>query len=197
MTCGRVAGEQAATPEDQFYSWVWKSAASTILSPRLPYTMLARNARQPTRSLLTSFSKRQSLMSTYTKLQRPSNWKEHAPEAVAGSLTYKAQSTLPKLPVPKLEDTLVRLKETLKPIAWTEEEFTTASKRIDEFAQGKGPELHQRLLKHAEGRPHWLEQWWDDGAYLGYRDSVRHYTILQAHSLTNPQVVVNVSYYCM
>ena len=31
-----------------------------------------------------------------------------------------------------------------------------------------------------EGTQHWLEEWWDRGAYLAYRDSV----------------IVNVSYYC-
>ncbi|KAF6761479.1 carnitine acetyl transferase [Ephemerocybe angulata] len=114
-----------------------------------------------------------------TKLTRPANWKEQAPEPLPGSQTFAAQSKLPKLPVPKLEDTLVRLKDTLKPIAWSQEEFNAVSKKIDEFGAGKGPELHKRLLKHDEDKKHWLENWWDDGGYLGYRDSV----------------VVNVSYY--
>ena len=106
-------------------------------------------------------------------LARPENWKEQAPEAPPGSLTFAAQSSLPKLPVPKLEDTLTRLKETLKPIAWSEDEFNTVSRKIDAFGVGQGPELHRRLIEHDKGTKQWLEKWWDDGAYLSYRDSVR------------------------
>ncbi|KAF5336120.1 hypothetical protein D9611_006294 [Ephemerocybe angulata] len=137
--------------------------------------MLARH--RPKGLSLSSICKRQQPMST--KLTRPANWKEQAPEPLPGSQTFAAQSKLPKLPVPKLEDTLIRLKDTLKPIAWSQEEFNAVSKKIDEFGAGKGPELHKRLLKHDEDKKHWLENWWDDGGYLGYRDSV----------------VVNVSYY--
>lgn len=138
--------------------------------------MLARQLRRPSGSILSSLPKRQPMSTTLT---RPAHWKEKAPEPLPGTLTFAAQAKLPKLPVPKLEDTLVRLKESLKPIAWSEEEFKAVSKKIDEFGAAQGPELHQRLLKHAEGTQHWLENWWDDGAYMGYRDSV----------------VVNVSYY--
>jgi carnitine O-acetyltransferase len=112
--------------------------------------------------------------------RRPSNWKEQAPEPLPGTLTFASQSSLPKLPVPKLEDTLGRFKESLKPIAWTEEEFKAAAQKIDEFGAGKGKELHERLLKHDQGTKHWLESWWDDGGYLGYRDSVRPFSTLHA-----------------
>lgn len=110
--------------------------------------------------------------STIRLTQRPANWKAAAPEPVAGSTTFASQSSLPKLPIPELKDTLARLKDTLKPIAWSDAEFAAVSRKIDQFATEKGPELHARLLKHSENKPHWLEQWWDDGGYLGYRDSV-------------------------
>ncbi|KAF9461247.1 acyltransferase ChoActase/COT/CPT [Collybia nuda] len=115
--------------------------------------------------------------STIRLAERPSAWKAAAPSAPPGSITFA--SSHPKLPVVDLKDTLSRLKESLKPIAWSDAEFAAVEKKIDEFAVGKGPELQARLLKRAEETPHWLEQWWDDGGYLGYRDSV----------------VVNVSYY--
>ncbi|KXN86578.1 Carnitine O-acetyltransferase, mitochondrial [Leucoagaricus sp. SymC.cos] len=105
--------------------------------------------------------------------QRPSNWKAAAPD-LPSNVTFAAQSKLPKLPVPNLHDTLGRLKESLKPVAWSTSEFDTVSKKIDEFGVGKGVELLERLLKHNEKTPHWLEQWWDDTGYLGYRDSVWH-----------------------
>ncbi|KAF5377779.1 hypothetical protein D9757_008057 [Collybiopsis confluens] len=120
-------------------------------------------------------------MSTITaqKQFRNAHWKASAPSALPGSETFAAQSSLPKLPVPTLEDTLARLKETLKPIAWTEEEYSAAEAKIDKFGSGLGPELQNRLLKRRSETDHWLERWWDDGAYLGYRDSV-------SYSMTSP-----------
>jgi carnitine O-acetyltransferase len=109
--------------------------------------------------------------STIRLTQRPTNWKAAAPN-LPSTVTFAGQSKLPKLPVPNLKDTLERLKESLKPIAWSTTEFDIVSKKVDEFGTGKGVELQDRLLKHNEKTPHWLEQWWDDGGYLGYRDSV-------------------------
>lgn len=103
---------------------------------------------------------------------RPTGWKSAAPSPPAGSTTFAAQSTLPKLPVLPLLPTLERLKDTLVPIAHTQAELADAHRKIDDFSSGIGPELQRRLEEHARYKPHWLEQWWDDGAYLAYRDSV-------------------------
>jgi hypothetical protein len=127
---------------------------------------------------------------------RPKDWKKAAPQ-----LLFDGSSTthnLPKLPVPKLEDTLEKLKDSLVPIAWTDEELNTVNKRIQEFASKEGPELHQRLLERAKEQPHWLEQWWDDTGYLGYRDSVSSISCPSKNEPSNVcQVVINVTYYCM
>ncbi|KZV74569.1 acyltransferase ChoActase/COT/CPT [Peniophora sp. CONT] len=117
---------------------------------------------------------------TLPPASRRDDWKSLAPPLPAsGSSTFSAQATLPRLPVPSLEKTVTRLKESLVPLASSEEELKAASAKVDQFGQGVGKELHERLVKHAEGKEHWLEKWWDDGGYLGYRDSV----------------IVNVSYY--
>ncbi|KAJ8094509.1 hypothetical protein PM082_010943 [Marasmius tenuissimus] len=111
---------------------------------------------------------------------RPENWKAAAPLALdPNGVTYKHQSSLPKLPVPELQDTLRKLKESLQPIAWDEHEWKEVERKVDQFAETQGPVLQERLKEWAKDKDHWLEQWWDDGGYLGYRDSV----------------VVNVSYY--
>ncbi|OBZ74241.1 Carnitine O-acetyltransferase, mitochondrial [Grifola frondosa] len=120
-------------------------------------------------------------MSTALSFTRTANWKKLAPAPLPGP-TFAAQSKLPSLPVPALADTLAKLKDSLRPIAWSEEEYAEAAKLVDEFAAtGLSAELQERLLKWSQepGRQHWLEEWWDDGAYLTYRDSV----------------VINVSYY--
>ncbi|KZT07250.1 carnitine acetyl transferase [Laetiporus sulphureus 93-53] len=109
---------------------------------------------------------------------RPHNWKELAPAPLPG-LTFAAQANLPRLPVPTLDETLVKLKESLRPIAYNEQEYAAAVRKIDEFAAGPARELQKRLEARRASTVHWLEEWWDDGGYLTYRDSV----------------AINVSYY--
>ncbi|KAF8074925.1 acyltransferase ChoActase/COT/CPT [Lyophyllum atratum] len=140
--------------------------------------MLAR-IPHPLRKPLSALFPRRLPMSTTaaTHTSRPPGWKTIAPSAPPGTVTFA--SDLPTLPVVDLQSTLSRLKQTLIPIAWSDEEYTTVVKKIDQFAATQGPVLQERLSKHAAGMRHWLEDWWDDTAYLGYRDSV----------------VVNVSYY--
>jgi Choline/Carnitine o-acyltransferase len=136
-------------------------------------------------------------MPIHPPTSRPTDWKSAAPSPPAGSTTFAAQSTLPKLPVLPLVPTLERLKDTLVPIAHSQAELADAQRKIDEFAAGIGPELQRRLEVHAQYKPHWLEQWWDDGAYLSYRDSVCRSLlpgVLIAHRRHQP--MINVSYYC-
>lgn len=112
----------------------------------------------------------------------PKNWKSLAPPPPPGTITFRDQSSLERLPVPKLDATLAKLRRSLKAIAWNDEEYRISERKVDEFANGLGPVLQCRLEERREepGREHWLEEWWDSGAYNGYRDSV----------------MINVSYYC-
>ncbi|KAG9313003.1 acyltransferase ChoActase/COT/CPT [Chiua virens] len=109
---------------------------------------------------------------------RASDWKTFAPPIP--NFAHQS-SSLPSLPVPALSATLQRLKDSLRPLARSTQEFASVSNKIDDFARldGPGPTLQQLLLKRKNETDHWLEEWWDDLAYLSYRDSV----------------VVNVSYY--
>lgn len=157
--------------------------------------------RKSPRSLFSIPQRTYRQMTSTSRRLRPVDWKADAPEPVPGTLTFGAQSTLPQLPVPDLQNTLERLKESLRPIAWSDAEYASVVQKIDNFGQGKGPELHKRLLRRTEERKHWLEEWWDDAGYLGYRDSVRSFRIIRScFPLTTVtcvmQVVINVSYYC-
>lgn len=69
---------------------------------------------------------------------------------------------------------LERLKPFLRALAWSQDEYDATIRKVDEFGSGNGlgPVLQQRLEEHAVGKRHWLEEWWDDLAYLTYRDSV-------------------------
>ena len=128
---------------------------------------------------------------------RPADWKSAAPEPLPGTFAFAAQPNLPRLPVPSLKQTLDRLKVSLKPIAWSDAEYSSVLHKIDTFAIDQGPQLQQRLLDRASETPNWLEEWSDNTGYLGYRDSVHLYILACGH-LYNIiiQVVVNASYYC-
>ncbi|KAH7914605.1 acyltransferase ChoActase/COT/CPT [Hygrophoropsis aurantiaca] len=118
-------------------------------------------------------------MSRSVLTTRPQNWKALAPSPPPNTQTLGAQTKLPLLPIPGLAATISRLKLTLRPLAHSKEEYAAAEAKIDRFAASQAVDLHERLLQHAQGKKHWLESWWDDTGYLGYRDSV----------------VINVSYY--
>ncbi|KAG8220958.1 acyltransferase ChoActase/COT/CPT [Butyriboletus roseoflavus] len=109
---------------------------------------------------------------------RPQNWKALAPPIPNFA---RQPSTLPPLPLPPLPATLQRLKDSLRPLARSHQEYDSVCHKIDDFARpdGPGPILQQLLLQRKNERDNWLEEWWDDLGYLAYRDSV----------------VVNVSYY--
>ena len=114
---------------------------------------------------------RRTMTGTTSNLHRPPNWKEAAPAPMAGP-TFAAQSSLPKLPVPELSDTLAKLKESVMPNVRSASEYALFEKCLNEFSSGLGPKLQERLVQRAQERDHWLEEWWDDIAYLGYRESV-------------------------
>jgi len=126
---------------------------------------------------------------------RPLNWKA----AVPPISNFDAQhASLPRLPVPDLSATLQRLKTSLSPLAHSEAEFIDATRKIDAFGShaGSGMVLQSRLLQRANEHEHWLEEWWDDLGYLGYRDSVCLSPLCIVFHSHPSQVVVNVSYYC-
>ena len=128
--------------------------------------MLPRRA-----SVLPALCRRLSTMS-----KPPADWKARAPAPPQGCAISKAQNSLQRLPVPALQDTLTRLRESLVPIAHSPEELKETERRVRDFERGLASELHTRLLKRQKETEHWLEEWWDKNAYMGYRDSVRAIT---------------------
>jgi len=84
--------------------------------------------------------------------------------------TYSNQSQLPRLPIPKLEETLQRFPGRLAALQNSEQRKET--KRIaEEFLNGEGPKLHELLVQYDdEGRKagtigSFVEEFWND-SYL-------------------------------
>ncbi|KAI8391675.1 acyltransferase ChoActase/COT/CPT [Radiomyces spectabilis] len=95
------------------------------------------------------------------------------PNAPGPMLRY--QSNLPKLPVPRLELTLQRYLQSVRPLL-SDEDYHRTEQAVREFEApgGLGQQLQQRLVARAKDPKivNWMEDWWLDQAYMGYRDPV-------------------------
>ncbi|CAL4074526.1 unnamed protein product, partial [Meganyctiphanes norvegica] len=83
------------------------------------------------------------------------------------------QASLPRLPVPPLEDTLNKYLKSIKPVV-TEEEFMMTEEIVTKFAApgGVGKKLQSILEKRAANTDNWLSDWWLNAAYLDFRSPV-------------------------
>ncbi|KAI1415771.1 acyltransferase ChoActase/COT/CPT [Hypoxylon sp. FL1857] len=88
------------------------------------------------------------------------------------------QDSLPRLPVPTLEETAARYVKSLHPLL-SPAEFAASKKAVDEFIKpgGVGQKLQEKLIARRENPKikNWLYEWWNDAAYLSYRDPVVPY----------------------
>jgi carnitine O-acetyltransferase len=84
------------------------------------------------------------------------------------------QPSLPTLPVPSLQATCAKYLDSLKPLL-TLDAFAKTQKIVDNFlASPHAAQLQTRLQDRAAqpGMNNWLADWWNDAAYMGYRDPV-------------------------
>ncbi|KAG5662330.1 hypothetical protein KAF25_004748, partial [Fusarium avenaceum] len=88
------------------------------------------------------------------------------------------QDSLPRLPVPTLEETAKRYLKSLHPLL-SPSEYEASKKAIDEFVRpgGVGSKLQEKLVAKREdpNTKNWIYEWWNDAAYLSYRDPVVPY----------------------
>ncbi|RDW92057.1 putative choline carnitine o-acyltransferase protein [Coleophoma crateriformis] len=88
------------------------------------------------------------------------------------------EDSLPKLPVPTLEETAARYLKSVHPIL-SKSEFESTTAAVKEFIQpgGIGSKLQEKLIARREDPQHknWIYEWWNDAAYLTYRDPVVPY----------------------
>jgi len=88
------------------------------------------------------------------------------------------EDSLPKLPVPTLEETAARYLKSVHPLL-SESEFQTTTEAVKDFIKpgGAGTKLQEKLIARREDPKHknWIYEWWNDAAYLTYRDPVVPY----------------------
>ena len=88
------------------------------------------------------------------------------------------EDSLPRLPVPTLEETSQRYLKSVHPLL-NPSEYENAKKVVEEFISpgSIAHELQKRLQARREDPKHknWIYEWWNDAAYLTYRDPVVPY----------------------
>lgn len=89
---------------------------------------------------------------------------------------FRYQKDLPKLPVPTLQETSSKYLRSVEPFL-TPEQLKSTTAIVQEFIRpgGQGEELQKRLESFALDKDNWLAEFWDDYAYLSYRDPVVPY----------------------
>lgn len=88
------------------------------------------------------------------------------------------EDSLPRLPVPTLEETSKRYLKSVHPLL-NKSEYETTKKAVEDFTKpgSIGEQLQKRLQARREDPKHknWIYEWWNDAAYLTYRDPIVPY----------------------
>ncbi|GAB3655728.1 choline/carnitine O-acyltransferase [Actinocorallia lasiicapitis] len=86
--------------------------------------------------------------------------------------TFELEPTLPRVPLPALEDTCARFLDWCAPLL-TDEQFAQTRREVQAFLDGPGPVLHSALADFdaSPGVHSWLDLFWPS-RYLGRRDRI-------------------------
>ncbi len=119
---------------------------------------------------LRNFSENKRLLLSSLSIMAPNRELSSTDANLSSSL-----KSLPKLPVPALNQTMERLKCAAKPFAKSPEELKNLYELIDEFSKnnGIGSKLQTLLELKASQTTNWLSHdWWINKAYLEGRDPI-------------------------
>ena len=101
------------------------------------------------------------------------DYREHLHLEHPDSPLYKNQLNLPSLPVTNLQTSAAIYLQSVQPLC-TPEAYAKTKAAVDEFLQagGRGQELQRRLEQRAVDYKDssWLQEWWNKGSYLEYRE---------------------------
>jgi carnitine O-acetyltransferase len=105
-------------------------------------------------------------------------WQPGYKEDHSAGPMLRFEKSLPKLPVPTLEETAARYVKSVHPLV-SESEFNHTKKAVADFIKpgGVGEQLQKKLIARREDPKveNWIYEWWNDAAYLAYRDPVVPY----------------------
>jgi carnitine O-octanoyltransferase len=96
--------------------------------------------------------------------------------------TFKYDNQLPSLPVPSVKQSVLKLLDTIRPIAEDNEQaFREVERKALALLQDPDVnELQELLKKRASEKRNWLEEWWLEFAYLRSRKPLVPYSNMAA-----------------
>lgn len=97
----------------------------------------------------------------------------YAPDPSVGPM-LRYERALPRLPVPTLSATTAKYLESVQPHL-TKDEYARTERVVQQFAASPLAQELQRRLEARAKDPQmvsWLIDWWNDVAYMAYRDPV-------------------------
>lgn len=121
--------------------------------------------------------------------------KEAYLEKHIGGPLYKQQSSLPRLPIPSLEETMQRFLPTALPLAKSREEKKSLEQACSQFPS-EAALLQQRLQQRRDVEMQdssWLQLWWNQMGYLQVRDPVLINVSYFFQFADDPTATTNVS----
>ncbi|KAJ5907376.1 hypothetical protein N7495_000058 [Penicillium taxi] len=115
---------------------------------------------------------------TMAPRRKASSVPEGYKEDLAKGKMLRFEESLPHLPIPSLEETGRRYLKSVHPLV-NQAEYERTKKAVEAFIRpgGEGEPLQKRLLERAADPKikNWLSEWWNQAAYLTYRDPVIPY----------------------
>ncbi len=86
---------------------------------------------------------------------------------------FPTQASLPPLPVPTLADTRERYVESVRPLL-DPDDLAHTEELLNDFCRdgGAGAELQEMLEERASTDRNWMEEWWEQLAYLRTRTTM-------------------------
>lgn len=93
--------------------------------------------------------------------------------SLASDVQFPSQADLPPLPLPTLSDTCERYLKSVRPLL-SDEEFAHTEAIVADFCRegGEGEALQQFLEEKASSERNWMEEWWEQLAYLRTRTTM-------------------------
>jgi carnitine O-palmitoyltransferase 1 len=103
---------------------------------------------------------------------------------------YEFEDSLPRLPLPSLEQTCTKYLETVKPLL-SDDDFEHTRRLVLSLQQNEGPVLQKYLEKRRASLPSWLADWWSSSAYLSRREPIAINVNFFMMSTVRPEVSEN------
>lgn len=85
---------------------------------------------------------------------------------------YSYQSSLPRLPLPPLKDTIRRYLRSIRPLCSSDEHYKDVERKAIEFQNGVGKKLQLYLHLKSWMSTNYVSDWWEEYVYLRARSSL-------------------------